>query len=136
MKKRGFTLVETIVIVTVTAFIFVTLGILLSYFYKTNAYTIEQSMAVEQARRGVEDAMRYLREASYGADGSYPITNAATSTVTFYANTDADSVIERVTYLLQNGTLYRVVTEPAGNPPSYTGAMSTSTITTSVVNAT
>lgn len=136
MKLNAFTLVETVVVIALTALIFITLGTLLAYFYKTDTYTLEQATQVEQARRGVQDAMRYLRQASYGSDGSYPIGNAATSTITFYSNTDTDSAIERVTYSLINGILYEVITQPAGNPPSYSGAVSTSTLSTPVVNGT
>jgi type II secretory pathway pseudopilin PulG len=131
----GFTLVETVVVIALTALISLTLGILLVYFYKTDTYTLQQSMQVEQARRGVENAMRYLRQASYGSDGNYPISNAATSTITFYSNTDVDSSIERITYKVQNGTFYEVITQPAGNPPAYTGAVSTTTLSTPIVNA-
>jgi type II secretory pathway pseudopilin PulG len=134
---RAFTLVETIITIAATAFIFVTLGMLISYFYKTNAYALEQSTAVGQARRGVEDAMLYLREASYGNDGSYPIKSAATSSVTFYANANNDAVIERVSYSLINKKLYRAVAVPTGSPPSYSAAtISTSTIASPVINST
>lgn len=135
MITRAFTLVETIIVVATTAFIFVTFGVLLSYFYKTNAYALEQSAAVRQARSGVEDAMLYLREASYGNDGSYPIKSAATSSVTFYANTNNDTVIERVTYILINKVLYRTIAVPTGNPPSYSSVtIATSTIATPIIN--
>jgi type II secretory pathway pseudopilin PulG len=133
---RAFTLIETVVVVALTAFISLTLSMLLVYFYKTDTYTLQQSMQVEQARRGVENAMRYLRQASYGSDGSYPISNAATSTITFYSNTDTDSAIERITYKVQNGTFYEIITQPTGNPPAYTGTISTSTLSTPIVNAT
>lgn len=136
-KVAGFTLIETIVVVSITALVLVTLGSLISYFYKTNAYAIEQSTAVGQARRGVEDAMLYLREASYGSDGSYPIDSAATSSVTFYANTDNDPSVERVTYSLISGTFYRIVATPIGSPLSYGGAtLATSTISLPVTNGT
>ena len=135
--RHGFTLIETVVVIGVTALIMVTLGTLLAYFYKTNAYTLQQATAVAEARRGIDDAMQYLREASYGSDGSYPIESAATSTITFYANIDSSFAIERVTYALQGGTFYRVVAEPIGNPLTYTGAtLATTTIATQVVNAT
>jgi type II secretory pathway pseudopilin PulG len=137
MTKRGFTLVETIVTIAMTSLVFVTLGILLSYFYKTNAYTLEQTTAVEQARKGVESAMLYIREASYASDGSYPIANAATSSITFYANIDNDALVEKITYKLVRGTFYRTIAEPSGNPLTYIGAsISTSTIATSVTNGT
>ena len=137
MIKRGFSLVETIVVIATTALISITLGSLLAYFHKMNAYTLEQTTAVGQARNGVENAMLHLREASYGSDGAYPIANATTSSVTFYANIDTDTAIERVTYILMNKTFYRTVAKPSGNPLTYAGAaVSTSTIATSVINAT
>lgn len=135
--NRAFTLVETVVVVAATMLIFIVLNTLLVYFYRTNAYTLQQSTAVEQARRGIEDAMTYLREASYGSDGSYPIASVATSSITFYANINTDPYIERVSYSVQNGTFYRAVGEPSGNPPTYVGmTVATTTIATSVVNAT
>ena len=137
MSIRAFTLVETVVTAAATALVFVTLGVLLSYFYKTNSFTLEQSTAVGQARRGVEDAMLYLREASYGSDGSYPIKSVATSSITFYANTNNDSAIEQVTYKIINRTFYRTVAAPIGSPLTYVGAsISTSTVATSVINGT
>ena len=137
MTPRAFTLIETIVVIAVTALISVTLGTLLAYFYKTNTYALEQSVAVAQARRGVEDAMRYIREASYGGDGSYPVANAATSSITFYASTDTNTSINQITYTLQQGTLYRVIATPTGSPPSYIGAsLATTTIATNIVNGT
>ena len=137
MINRGFTLVETVVLIAMTVLISLTLGSLIVYFYKTNAYALGQSTAVGQARHGVEDAMLHLREASYGSDGSYPIESVATSSIVFYANINNTSLIERVTYSLKNGTFYRTVGEPSGNPPSYVAqTIATTTIATSVVNAT
>ncbi len=132
----GFTLVEAIVTVAVSTLVLLTLGKLIVYFYQTNAYTLQEATAISQARRGVENAMRDLREASYGSDGSYPVMTAATSSLTFFANANADTAIERITYRLIRGTLYRTVVLSAGNPPSYVGgAISTSTVATSVVNS-
>ena len=137
MTIRAFTLIETLVIISATALISVTMGALIVYFYQTNAYTLDQSNAVGQARRGVENSMRDFREASYGSDGSYPIASVATSSITFYANVDSDSVIERVTYILLERTFHRVIVEPTGNPLTYVGGtIATSTIAVSVVNAT
>lgn len=135
MRRYGFTLIETMVVVSMTALVLTTLGSLISYFYKTNAYALEQSIAVVQARKGVGDAMLYLREASYGSDGSYPIKSAATSSITFYANTDDDPTVEMVTYSLIDKTLYRTVTTPVGDPLSYASAtIATSTVSLPVTN--
>lgn len=128
LRTAGFTLIETIVVVALTAFVLVALTYLIQYFYKTNAYTLEESQAVNSARRSVENAMTDLREASYGADGSFPVESAATSSIIFYASVDADTAIDRVRYYLSGSTLYRGTTEPAGSPPSYAGQPETTTL--------
>lgn len=118
---KGFTLIETLVVVALTGVVVLALAFLIQYFYKTNAYVLEQSQAVHSARTSVTHAMADLREASYGADGSYPIAYAGTSTVTFFANLGGayGSGVEKVRYYLSGTALYRGVTLPAGSPPSY-----------------
>lgn len=132
MKKQqiaaGFTLIETLVAVALTSVVIVALGVLIQYFYKTNGYALEQVQAVNSARQSIENAMRDLREASYGADGAYPISSAATSSITFYANIDTDLPVERVRYFLSGTTLYRGATDPAGSPPSYASQPETMTL--------
>ena len=78
-----------------------------------------------------------MRETSYGEDGAYPITAAATSSVTFHAEVDGDAAVERVQFYLSGGTFYRSVTNPAGNPPTYFAQVqATSTVIAYVRNAT
>lgn len=121
------TLIELLVTIALTSVVVLALGFLIQYFYKTNAFVLEQSHAVESARRSVENAMADLREASYGADGSYPISATATSSVTFYADIDSDSSVERARYYLSNTTLYRGTTEP-GATGSYAGQPEATTL--------
>ncbi len=118
---RGFTLIETIVTVGIFAIVVTALSILIQYFYRTNAYIFEETAAVQSAHNGIIDAMHYLREASYGADGSYPIVNAATSTVTFYVDIKGDGVVDKVRYYLSGTTLYKSIVLPTGVPPTYIG---------------
>jgi prepilin-type N-terminal cleavage/methylation domain-containing protein len=135
--SKGFTLIETIVTVAITAAISLALGAMIVFFYKTNAYTLEQSTAVEEARRSLNAAMTPLRSASYASDGSYPIAVAASTTLTFYANNDVDATLEQVTYTLIGSTFYKVVVNPGGSPLTYVGQPpATSTISIYVQNAT
>lgn len=134
---KAFTLVETLVVVGLLAAIGSALSGMIVYFYRSNAYVLEQSAALDSAKRGLEISFENIREASYGEDGAYPLASAATSSVTFFSEVDADGSIEKVrVYLLGTG-LYRGVTNPTGNPPTYTGQPETTyTIATSVRNAT
>ena len=108
-----------IVVVALTGTVGVGLLLMISYFYRSNAYLIEATSATESASEGIVVTLESLREATYGEDGSYPLAAAATSSVTFYADLDLDDSVERVRFYVENGTLYRALTEPSGNPPSY-----------------
>lgn len=136
MTPRAFTLMETIVVIALTGIVGVGLFMMIAYFYRSNTYLIEAVQATESASEGIVVTLESLREATYGEDGSYPLAVAATSSVTFYADLDLDDSVERVRLYVQNGTLYRSLTEPSGNPPGYAQAPSVTTIATYVKNGT
>ncbi len=132
---NGFTLLETIVVIGLTAVVGLAIGNMILFTYQTNAYLYQQSAATDNARRGLDPALQNLREATYGADGSYPLGSAATSSVTFYSDVDVDGSVEKIRYYLSGTTFYRGVTNPTGSPPSYAGqAEATSTIAQYVKN--
>lgn len=135
--KRGMTLVEALVVVAVTTMVGGTMLMAIRYFYVNNSYVFDAANSVSQARRGLATMLHSVREASYGDDGAYPVGTAATSSVTFYSDVDSDGGVERVKIWRSANTLYRVVTNAGGNPPTYTGqASATSTIATHLRNAT
>ncbi len=124
---KGFSLVETVVVVSIVVLISGTLAGIIQYFYRSNAYVLQEGTAVQSARTGVATAMQNLREASYGDDGSYPIGTAATSSISFYANVSSLGSVEKIKYYLDKKTLYRTVTYSTGNPPAYPAAVTSST---------
>jgi len=137
MTSRAFTLIEILVVVGFVGLVGAALTTMIRNFYQANTFVIHRSQAVESSRRGIESAMQDFREASYGDDGAYPILSTATSSVTFFADVDADRAVEKVTYYLLGSTLYRGVTNSAGSPPTYLGQPeATSTIATYVANGT
>lgn len=135
--SKGFTLTETLVVVALVALVGYGLQYAIQYFYRANAYVLQSTAALNSARLGVTTVASNLREATYGDDGAYLIASAATSSITFYGDIDKDGGVERVKAYLLNGTLYRVVTNAGGNPPTYTGQVSaTTTVVAYVRNGT
>ena len=131
------TLMEMMVVIGILSVVGMTLSGTIAYFYKSNAYLLEQTSSLDNARRGMGDAVRVIRQASYGDDGAFPMGYAATSTITFYSDLDNDNSAEKVRYSHTGGTLYREVTNSGGTPPSYIGQIqSTSTIANYVANST
>lgn len=135
-RSNAFTLIEALVVIAMISSIGVAMGGIIQYFYQKNAFLLEQTASLDNARRTILDAVRTIREASYSDDGAFPIANAATSTLTFYADLDNDGSVEKIRYYLSNGTLYRGVTNSVGSPPSYTGQPeATTTVAAYVRNA-
>lgn len=125
-----------VVVIALTSLVGLGLAAMIAFFYRSNAFLLEATSAVDSASRGVNDSLALLREASYGEDGAYPISAAATSSITFYADADSDSSIERIRLYVSNSTLYQGVVNAAGNPPSYAGQTeSVTTLATFVKNA-
>lgn len=97
---KSFTLIETIV----TIFIFtLMLGAVSSFIvmtYRTQSYTWQQSIVIDEARRGIETMVKEIREAKEGEDGSYPIEKAEDKEFIFFSDIDDDGEIERVRYFL------------------------------------
>lgn len=136
-SSGGFTLIEMLVVIAIMGTVGIALSGLIQQFYKGNAFLLEQTAALDNARRGVREAMVAIRESSYGDDGSYPISEAATSSLTFYSDYDKDASVEKERYYLLGTTFYRVVTNSGGSPPTYAGqAQSTTTVATNVLNGT
>lgn len=94
----GFTLIETLV--TVAIFV-LALGAVASFIivsYRSQAYVLQQSAAINQARKGIETMAKELREARIGDDGSYIIEKAEDYEIIFYSDIDKDGATERVRY--------------------------------------
>lgn len=97
---KSFTMVETLVAIFVFA---LAIGVIFGFItmaYRTHGYTWQQSVAIDEARRGIETMVKEIREAKQGDDGSYPIEYAGDKEFIFYSDIDKDGGTERVRYFL------------------------------------
>lgn len=119
-SSRGMTLVEAVVWISVTSMIMLSIVNMARSFYRTNSYAVEQGAAITSAQRGMEQAVKVIREAAYSSTGAWPVISMATSSFAFYADIDDDPFIERIRFFILNGALMRGVIDPSGDPPVYT----------------
>ena len=97
---KSFTLVEALIMIFVFALaIGATSGFILMA-YRTHGYEWEQSLAVEEARRGIEIMAKEIRKSRQGENGSYPIEYAGDREFVFYSDVDGDGKTEKVRYFL------------------------------------
>ena len=97
---KSFTLIESLVAILVFTLIMGAVSGLIVMVYRTYGYTWQQSIAIEEARRGIETMVKEIREARTGDDGSYPIEKADDKEFIFYSDIDKDNEVERVRYFL------------------------------------
>jgi len=117
--QTGLSIVE--MIVTIAVFVIV-VGVLISsllFFYRANAFNVEQAFAVSSARKGVEQMVRDIREVTYADDGAYPIVSIGSTTLTMYSDIDRDDNVERVHLWLEETTFRKGVTQAIGTPLAY-----------------
>jgi len=127
-SQKGFSLIETLVLLVVFVVIVTAIVSSLRYVYRGQRFAFEQADATRSARTGIERTVRDLREASDADNGAYPIISMATSSTSFYSDYDNDDKIEQIRYFLDGSDFKRGTIESAGDPPVY--ATSTEVITT------
>jgi prepilin-type N-terminal cleavage/methylation domain-containing protein len=116
---NGFTLIETLVVVSVFALIMIAVSSAILYFYRTNTATLEQAYAINSARKGIEFMVRDIREAIYSDEGAYPVISMGANSFYFYSDTDRDESVERIRYFIDGTDLKKGITEASGDPPKY-----------------
>ncbi len=119
---RGLTLIEMIVTTSILIIISAAVMGSIMMLYKGNRFAMEQAIAVESARRGVEQMVRDVREASYSDGGAYPVVAIGSTTVAIYTDLDRDSDVELVRFYLEGTSFKKRVTNPSGTPAVYNEA--------------
>lgn len=100
-KSKSFTLIEVLVVIAVFGLIMIAISTFVVTLYKSQDYTMKQSIAIREARKGLEMIINDLREMRDGESGwSYAIERASGNEIVFYSDIDNDGIAERVRYAL------------------------------------
>jgi len=121
LKERGITLMEMLVAIAVFVLATIVVAVFIFQNFQAQNFSLEQSAAVDEARKGVETMVKELRETLPGDTGAYPIESAENLELIFYADYDRDDAIERVRYWLDGTDFKKGVIEASGNPLQYVG---------------
>lgn len=115
----GFTLIEVVVVVGIFGLLSAGVITLVSSVFVQSSKQGESIADTDQARKLSNKLTQELRNAVYGENGAYPLNSAGNQEIIFFSNVDSDDEVERVRYYLQNGSLYKGIVQPTGNPYSY-----------------
>src|SRR3989344_6851892 len=118
-KRKGSTLIEIIIGASFVALIVALLtyvGFSLTSFNINFMKSFEPQFELQYVIQNMIKEIRTMRQSSVG---SYPISQAASSTFVFYSDVDADGVVERFKYFVSGNALKKGILVPTGNPFSY-----------------
>ena len=119
---RGMTLIEVMVTLVIFSLIVVVLSTFQKNVFVNNQFVSDSLTTAQDARQILRVITRELRTAAIGNNGAYPIVQAATSSVTFFADIDSDGLKEQVRYFLTGTVLKKGVIKPTGMPLTYVPA--------------
>jgi len=118
-SQRGLTIVETVIAIGIYTVLMLAVTSSIATFYRTNAYALEQSNEVDNARRGVIQWNRDVKEMTTAEDGTWPVAIIDEHTLGYYSDTDQDDSVEYVEYVLASTTLRKFTYNATGSPATY-----------------
>jgi prepilin-type N-terminal cleavage/methylation domain-containing protein len=137
-QKKGFTLVETLVVIFIFSIIMIGTTLLLRNILKNSKQQTLALDVVDQARIVIFNFTNELRNATAGNDGSYPLNQTGDSQIILYTmyGSAANTKVNRLRYYVSGTTLYKGVIVPSGNPLTYNISSEVSTaIISNLANA-
>jgi len=113
------TLVEVVVAIGLYTVLTLAITTAVTALYRYNAYTIEQANEIDNARRGMTQWNRDVKEMTTAEDGTFPIAVIAEHHLGYYSDTDQDDNVEYIEYILSTTTLIKYTYNPSGTPATY-----------------
>lgn len=113
------TFVEMIVVISIASILLLVITNSIVNLYRSNSVALAQSGEVEQARRGMTEWSQDVKEMTNAEDGTFPVAIIDEHHFGYYSDTDLDSTVEYVEYILATTTLRKYTYDPTGSPATY-----------------
>jgi prepilin-type N-terminal cleavage/methylation domain-containing protein len=126
--KRGFTLVETFVALSIFTIGISATFVVFAKTIKNKAYVLEMGKSSFIVSRSISDLTQYLRRSRQSDGGSYPIVSADDNDLVVYSDYNKDGKTERLHIYLTGGKIYLGIRTPSASfPPTYAAGDETTT---------
>ena len=134
--KIGFTLVETLVSVSIFVIIVIVLSLFSKNMWIYNSFLGNELDSVNMARTALKTMIAEIRTASSGSNGAYALNSANSNSITFYSDIYDNGLKEQIRYFLNGTDLQKGVIIPTGIPLDYTNNETITTLASNVINST
>ena len=118
-KEAGLTLVEILVSIGIMSGAIALVGLFTRDVSNIGIDYTQRFETEQEINLTINEMIVELRSIIQSNAGSYPISAASTSSITFYTDIKDDGLIDRVRYFLDGTTLKQGVIIPSGDPLTY-----------------
>ncbi len=133
--KKGFTLLELIIVVFIVALTFAGVSALGRNIFYFNGVIQNNANAEFEIRQAFKSMTQEVRSMGVSNEGSYPLVAAASSSITFYYDLNSNGSMDRIRYYLSGNTIVKGITTPTGNPLTFSSVTeATTTVVRNVYN--
>jgi len=119
LVRRGFTLVEILVSVSIFAAVIVFIGGFQADVFSLNRIIQSGLKNQSEAKKIIRPFANEVRSAATSNLGAYAIAETNETSFIFYTDIDNDGLREKVRYFLDNGEFKKSIISPTGQPLVY-----------------
>jgi prepilin-type N-terminal cleavage/methylation domain-containing protein len=126
--QSGFTLVETLFTIFIFGILMTGTALLIQNIFSASRQQFGVLTNTNQAIFVSNTFANEIRNGNYGANGSYPLNQAADNQIIFFSTLPkGNGTVSKIRYFISGNTLYKGITNPSGSPLSYNGQPETIT---------
>lgn len=120
MNKKGFTLIEVLVVIGIISLLMLDISSLLGSIFTNSQQQLSSSFNVDYAMSLASRFNNEIRNASMGNDGSFSLNKADDKEIIFYSTVGSSGAnVNRIHYWVSGTSLYKGVVIPTGSPLTY-----------------
>jgi hypothetical protein len=121
-SKSGFTLLETLIVFSVTLLLLDAVWTFYKNTVNTNSVLTSNLNTQFEVRDSFKRISDNVRSASPSSLGAYAIDSASSTSFSFYSDIDDDGLKEKIRYFFSGTVLREGTIKPSGNPLAYNTA--------------
>ena len=120
--QSGFTFIETMLTIFLLGILILGTTLMIRDIFQASEQQTGILSNTNQATLISGTFVNELRNATYGANGAYPINQATNNQIIIFSTSPLNNgTVSQIRYYISGNTLYKGITNPAGNPLSYSG---------------
>ncbi len=126
-QNKGFAFVELLFAIAIFVLILLAITLFSRNTWVYNTFIANSLADVDTGRKAIKTMTAEIRTASAASNGAYAVSQASTTSLTFYSDIYDNGLKEKVRYFLNDSNLQKGVTVPIGSPLGYDTAVETVT---------